>query len=41
MMQGFGVHTFRLVNDAGESVFVQVPLERRCSARIRWSGTRR
>jgi catalase len=23
MMQGFGVHTFRLVNDAGESVFVK------------------
>ena len=28
-MQGFGVHTFRLVNEAGESVFVQVPLEAR------------
>lgn len=23
MMQGFGVHTFRLVNDAGEGVFVK------------------
>jgi len=23
MMQGFGVHTFRMVNDAGESVFVK------------------
>ena len=22
-MQGFGVHTFRFVNDAGESVFVK------------------
>ena len=27
MMQGFGVHTFRLVNAAGESRFVQVPLD--------------
>ena len=27
MMQGFGVHTFRFVNAAGESRFVQVPLE--------------
>jgi catalase len=27
MMQGFGVHSFRLVNDAGESTFRQVSLE--------------
>ncbi len=41
MMQGFGVHTFRLVNAAGESRFVQVPLEAAGSARTRWCGTRR
>ena len=29
MMQGFGVHTFRLVNAEGESRFVQVPLDSR------------
>ena len=29
MMQGFGVHTFRLVNDAGESQFREVSLEPR------------
>ena len=26
-MEGFGVHTFRLVNDDGETSLVQVPLE--------------
>ena len=41
MMQGFGVHTFRLVNAEGESALRQVPLEARCWARTRWSGTRR
>ena len=39
-MQGFGVHTFRLVNAQGESHFVKFHGSRRL-ARIRWSGTRR
>jgi catalase len=38
-MQGFGVHSFRLVNAAGESVFVKFHWTRR-PARIRWCGTR-
>jgi hypothetical protein len=40
MMEGFGVHTFRLVNAAGESTFVKFHW-RRSSARSRWCGTRR
>jgi catalase len=41
MMEGFGVHTFRLVNAAGEAVFVKFhwrPMAGTCS---RWCGTRR
>ena len=41
MMQGFGVHTFRLVNDAGESRVREVSLDARSPARTRWIGTRR
>ena len=41
MMQGFGVHTFRMVNEAGESRVREVPLELRLPARIRSTGTRR
>ena len=40
MMQGFGVHTFRMVNERGNSVFVKfhwIPKP----ARIRSTGTRR
>ena len=39
-MQGFGVHTFRMVNGAGTSVFVN-SIGRRWPARIRSSGTKR
>ena len=39
MMQGFGVHTFRLVNAAGRVVFVQVPLE--AAARHAFAGVGR
>jgi catalase len=35
MMQGFGVHTFRLVNAEGESVFVQISLDACRKAPIR------
>ena len=41
MMQGFGVHTFRLVNAAGRVALREVPLDARCRAPIRWCGTRR
>ena len=41
MMEGFGVHTFRLVNAEGDVDAREVPLEARCSAPTRWSGTRR
>ena len=41
MMQGFGVHTFRLVNADGRVALRQVPLEAASPARTRWSGTRR
>ena len=41
MMEGFGVHTFRLVNAQGKSRFVQVPLEAAARACIRWCGTKR
>ena len=33
-MEGFGVHTFRLVNDAGRSTYVEVPLEARPRAAV-------
>ena len=41
MMQGFGVHTFRLVNDAGRVDVREVPLEPGGRARTRSTGTRR
>ena len=41
MMQGFGVHTFRLVNADGRVALRQVPLDARRPARTRWCGTRR
>ncbi len=41
MMEGFGVHTFRLVNAAGQSRPSSSSTGSRCSAPIRWSGTRR
>ena len=41
MMQGFGVHTFRLVNAAGRVALRQVPLDAAWPARTRWCGTRR
>ena len=40
MMQGFGVHTFRLVNDAGRVAVRASSTGRRSWARIRWRGTR-
>ena len=41
MMQGFGVHTFRLVNAAGQVDLREVPLEARSPAPTRSTGTRR
>ena len=40
-MQGFGVHTFRLVNAARRVALRQVPLDAARRARTRWCGTRR
>ena len=41
IMEGFGVHTFRLVNAAGQVDLRQVPLEAEARACSRSSGTRR
>ena len=41
MMQGFGVHTFRLVNADGRVALRASSTGSRWPARIRWSGTRR
>ena len=41
MMQGFGVHTFRLVNAAGQVDLREVPLEAGGWARTRSTGTKR
>jgi catalase len=41
MMEGFGVHTFRLVNAAGRDRARASSTGSRCSARTRWCGTRR
>gem|GEM_PF-2432221 len=38
-MEGFGVHTFCLINAAGKSIFVKF-LGNRSSACNRWSGTK-
>ena len=40
MIEGFGVHTFRLVNAKGDSTFVKFHW-RPVPARPRWCGTRR
>ena len=40
-MEGFGVHTFRLVNAEGQIDVRQVSLEAEARACSRWSGTRR
>ena len=40
-MEGFGVHTFRLVNARGQIDLRQVPLEAEARACSRWCGTRR
>ena len=40
MMQGFGVHTFRLVNARGESIFVKFHWRPRLEP-TPWTGTRR
>ena len=41
MMEGFGVHTFRLVNAEGKARFVKFHWKPRSRACTRWSGTRR
>ena len=41
MMQGFGVHTFRLVNAERRVACSSSSTGSRCPARTRWSGTRR
>jgi catalase len=41
MMEGFGVHTFRLVNAAGKSTFVKFHWRPKQGVASRWSGTRR
>ena len=41
MMEGFGVHTFRLVNAEGGDHAREVPLEARARRRTRWCGRRR
>ena len=40
MMEGFGVHTFRLVNAKGRSTFVKFHWRPQAGRRRRWSGTR-
>ena len=41
MMQGFGVHTFRLVNEQGKVDILQIPLEAAARERTPWCGTKR
>ena len=41
MMEGFGVHTFRLVNATGETIAGEVPLEAGARRRTASCGTRR
>ena len=40
IMEGFGVHTFRLVNAKGQIDVRQVPLEAKAGRCNRWSGTK-
>ena len=41
MMDGFGVNTYRFVNEEGKSFFVKVPLALDAWVRILWLGMKR